>query len=922
MKLSLISPRLFARLAASTIFVATATTFAACSADGDLKLGTNDDAGAADAAPDRSAPLTDAGDDAPGPTTSLCGNRKIDPGEECDDGDTSSNDGCSAACKIESAGPADACSGAPVNLVRVDATTLYKGSLTGTTAGLYNHYSSSCGGGSGADAVYRIDPPMTGRATARITAGFSAIVSVRTSCSDSKTELGCADDTSSITTGRSEIAFPVFQGAPVFVFVDGYGGSGGDFTLDVDVQTAVCGNGKAEFPEGCDDGDTADNDGCSATCELEDMTTKSACPGMPYRLGAGPGAPGKVSFAGDTSLLEHGGGSATSCTNGSGASNSGSGPNAVYAITPTVSGNLSLELLANYPNALLHVRRECSGTENDTQADCAGAADALVPLKTSLPVTAERTVYVFVDSGNTSAHGLYTLDATLTVAACGNGLLDSGEECDDGNTNDGDGCSATCTALRDPSTYTCPGKLLRLEGAAPGPRSLSIRGTTAPLPGETLPDSKSKSCGADKVPDVVYQVTSDIDGWAIARVKGVFNSTLSVRATCTATTDLACVKAAGGTGEEVLAFAMNKETPYFLVVDGTAVGQQGSFELDVEITPSTCGNSVIEGGETCDDGAAASGDGCDDACRLEPPSPHDKCSTAPLTTLEPRAGGTYGTTIVSGNTNLTKEPSPTHSMSPCSSLWADGWYPFTPPISGVVTARITKATFRSTIGVRTGCAPTGTQLTCDDANQKGGQEITFAVSQGTTYWLGVAGGFVVSGKPEIGTFTVDVNLVPIGCGDTFFNTPEQCDDGNTADGDGCSSTCSLETLANVESCPGHAVSLTGAANETRRATVTVDTTGLLSNTGGICGGSGPEGILAITSDIDGLLSIKSTASHAVVLHTRTTCNDPTTEIPSASCGSGARNVNTPIQKNTPYYVYVDGVNGAAGVTKLQITVTP
>jgi cysteine-rich repeat protein len=28
---------------------------------------------------------------------------------------------------------------------------------------------------------------------------------------------------------------------------------------------------------------------------------------------------------------------------------------------------------------------------------------------------------------------------------CGDGHLDEGEECDDGNTADGDGCSATCT---------------------------------------------------------------------------------------------------------------------------------------------------------------------------------------------------------------------------------------------------------------------------------------------------------------------------------------------------------------------------------------------------------------------------------------------------------------------------------------------
>jgi cysteine-rich repeat protein len=35
-----------------------------------------------------------------------------------------------------------------------------------------------------------------------------------------------------------------------------------------------------------------------------------------------------------------------------------------------------------------------------------------------------------------------------TVPRCGDGILDGGEVCDDGNTTNGDGCNSTCTALR------------------------------------------------------------------------------------------------------------------------------------------------------------------------------------------------------------------------------------------------------------------------------------------------------------------------------------------------------------------------------------------------------------------------------------------------------------------------------------------
>src|SRR5664279_3119569 len=38
-------------------------------------------------------------------------------------------------------------------------------------------------------------------------------------------------------------------------------------------------------------------------------------------------------------------------------------------------------------------------------------------------------------------------------AGCGNGTLDSGEECDDGNNVSGDGCSMTC---RQETGFVCP----------------------------------------------------------------------------------------------------------------------------------------------------------------------------------------------------------------------------------------------------------------------------------------------------------------------------------------------------------------------------------------------------------------------------------------------------------------------------------
>lgn len=56
-------------------------------------------------------------------------------------------------------------------------------------------------------------------------------------------------------------------------------------------------------------------------------------------------------------------------------------------------------------------------------------------------LAASETVLFVV---NATAPGRYRLTVSEIVGACGNGLQD-GEECEDGNTMGGDGCSAVCT---------------------------------------------------------------------------------------------------------------------------------------------------------------------------------------------------------------------------------------------------------------------------------------------------------------------------------------------------------------------------------------------------------------------------------------------------------------------------------------------
>ena len=63
--------------------------------------------------------------------------------------------------------------------------------------------------------------------------------------------------------------------------------------------------------------------------------------------------------------------------------------------------------------------------------------------------TLQRMALVMTEPITIEAFGAGTAcRKTCTIPRCGDGILDGGEVCDDGNTVSGDGCSATCTSLQ------------------------------------------------------------------------------------------------------------------------------------------------------------------------------------------------------------------------------------------------------------------------------------------------------------------------------------------------------------------------------------------------------------------------------------------------------------------------------------------
>lgn len=78
--------------------------------------------------------------------------------------------------------------------------------------------------------------------------------------------LGAADRSFALSTGRrNDVTLDVAAGAPVPDLAEG-----DDFGLGPDLAyVAACGNGIRDPLEGCDDGNTVSQDGCSATCAVE-----------------------------------------------------------------------------------------------------------------------------------------------------------------------------------------------------------------------------------------------------------------------------------------------------------------------------------------------------------------------------------------------------------------------------------------------------------------------------------------------------------------------------------------------------------------------------------------------------------------------------------------------------------------------------
>ena len=366
-----------------------------------------------------------AGPDAQPDGSTLCGNGMIDPGEQCDDDNAASGDGCSATCQAE---PGWLCILPGAACVRA----MYCGD--GVVIAPETCDDGNSVPGDGCSGTCQVEPnfmcPMPGHSCVSTIVCGNGSVEGNEACDDGTTTgtHGCSADCMLVTPGWTCPA----RGGPCMQICgnarldpgeqcDDGNAMNGDGCSSLCVlepnfvcptpgmpcmSTAICGDGRARGSEQCDDGNLAPGDGCSAMCQVE---IGWACPTE--------GRPCIAKQCGDGIMAGN-----EQCDLG--ASN---GPNGACSTSCKVQPGWACT------NNVCHQTHCGDGMmEGSEQCDDGNLIpfDGCSPTCTVEPVCAGGTC----------------------TAVCGDGLKFPSEDCDDGNTKDGDGCSSTCKIERG---WTC-----------------------------------------------------------------------------------------------------------------------------------------------------------------------------------------------------------------------------------------------------------------------------------------------------------------------------------------------------------------------------------------------------------------------------------------------------------------------------------
>ncbi len=174
------------------------------------------------------------------------------------------------------------------------------------------------------------------------------------------------------------------------------------------------------------------------------------------------------------------------------------------------------------------------------------------------------------------------VDGSSPSATCGNGIAEFGEDCDDDNGGEADGCSTACklAGTNPPATVSCPGLAVHVWGGDHKPTLIGSTVGSGNHGAQAACDSTYGAAASDRVFRVVAHKNGQLK---VVTTETTFNGFLYAAAACENTVNwVTCANKDTQTSGETLTTPVQAGQELYVFVDGA--GSAGAGELPNEGT--------------------------------------------------------------------------------------------------------------------------------------------------------------------------------------------------------------------------------------------------------------------------------------------------------------------------------------------------